>query len=118
MSNFARVEDGLVAELTDIDPAGRYHPSPVWLACSAEVAVGWAHDNGTFTAPPPPPPAPLAPPAKAALDASDIVVLRCCEHGVAVPEEWRSYRAALREIVNCASAATALPPTPEYPANT
>lgn len=58
--------------------------------------------------------------AQAALDASDITMIRCVEHGVAVPAEWASYRGALRAIVRAASGdpGQPLPSRPEYPAGT
>lgn len=58
--------------------------------------------------------------AKAALDASDITVLRCVEHGVAVPAEWATYRADLRAIVSASTgdATQPLPTRPAYPAGT
>jgi hypothetical protein len=58
--------------------------------------------------------------AKDALAASDIVVLRCYEHGIAVPDEWVTYRATLRPIAGGAdTTSTVLPTAPtDYPANT
>lgn len=58
--------------------------------------------------------------AQTALDASDITLLRCVEHGVAVPPEWVAYRAALRSIVGTTSGdpAQGLPTRPAYPAGT
>ena len=48
---WARIENGAVAETTDIDPAGRFHTSFVWVACPSEVVPGWACDGESFTAP-------------------------------------------------------------------
>lgn len=58
--------------------------------------------------------------ARAALDASDITMIRCVEHGVTVPAEWVSYRGALRAIVRAASGdpTQPLPSRPAYPAGT
>lgn len=58
--------------------------------------------------------------AKAALDASDITVLRCYESGVAMPAAWTTYRKALRAIVGSASGdpTQALPAKPAYPSGT
>lgn len=58
--------------------------------------------------------------AQAALDASDITVLRCVEHGVTVPAEWATYRADLRAIVSASTgdATQPLPTRPAYPAGT
>ena len=56
--------------------------------------------------------------AQAALDRSDITVIRCVEHSAAVPETWLAYREELRAIVAGTSTATELPSRPEYPAGT
>lgn len=53
--------------------------------------------------------------AQAMLDASDITMIRCVEHGLAVPAEWSTYRTALRAVV-AAGGASALPSKPSYPA--
>ena len=53
--------------------------------------------------------------AQAALDKSDVTLLRCYEAGVAVPAEWATYRGQLRGIVGGTSEATELPVRPEYP---
>ncbi len=55
--------------------------------------------------------------AQAALTASDITINRCYEAGVAVPQDWRDYRAALRVIV-ADPAAGDLPQRPDYPEGT
>jgi len=56
MTKWARIDNQRVVEVTDIDPAGRFHPSFVWVSCAEEVTSGYAYDGSTFTAPPPPPP--------------------------------------------------------------
>jgi len=59
--------------------------------------------------------------AKAALDVSDITVLRCVEKSVAVPQEWAAYRASLRTIVGATTVGDPtqpLPTRPAYPAGT
>ena len=45
---WALVIDGLVQEVTDIDPYGRFHPSLEWHACKSEVAPGWMYLDGIF----------------------------------------------------------------------
>jgi len=58
--------------------------------------------------------------AKAALDASDITILRCYEASVPVPPAWTTYRKALRAIVSAASGdpTSGLPDKPAFPAGT
>jgi hypothetical protein len=51
MAQWARISGGIVAELTDTDPTGRYHPSLIWEPCDANVRVGWTYADGTFAAP-------------------------------------------------------------------
>ena len=51
--------------------------------------------------------------AKAALDKSDLVALRCFKNGVPFPAEWVSYCAALRAIV--VSGVGPMPVQPAYP---
>ncbi|VVO92667.1 hypothetical protein PS870_02401 [Pseudomonas fluorescens] len=48
---WARIEDGTVAETTDIDPAGRFHESLIWLPCGVEVDQRWHWNGHTFTPP-------------------------------------------------------------------
>jgi hypothetical protein len=57
--------------------------------------------------------------AMAALDKSDVTVLRCMENSVAVPPEWAAYRGLLRAIIGSSSdAPAALPSVPPYPSGT
>lgn len=48
---WALVIDGIVTEVTDIDPDGRFHPSLRWEKCSASVQPGWTFDGSKFAAP-------------------------------------------------------------------
>ncbi len=50
---WARIEGGIVRELTDQDPAGRWHESIVWVPCDALVEVGDGYDGTDFGPPPP-----------------------------------------------------------------
>lgn len=50
MQIWARIENGVVMELTDIDPEGRFHPSLVWVECPDEVVPGYLYD-GEFSPP-------------------------------------------------------------------
>lgn len=58
--------------------------------------------------------------AKAALEASDVTVMRCAEARVLVPEAWRDYRQALRAIIASESgdADAGLPTRPPFPEGT
>ncbi len=56
--------------------------------------------------------------AQAALEKSDVNILRMYEAGVPVPVAWRDYRVSLRAIVSGASEAVVLPATPAYVAGT
>ena len=49
-----------------------------------------------------------------ALAQSDITCLRALEHGTQIPDDWKDYRASLREIASGASPGP-LPEMPDYP---
>lgn len=51
--NWARIDGDRVAEITDIDPEGRFHSSIKWIECSTEVRPGWSYDAGRFSPPAP-----------------------------------------------------------------
>lgn len=56
---WARIEDGRVYELTDIDPEGRFPPGAyLWVECSEDVRQGWTYIDGVFAPYVPPPPTP------------------------------------------------------------
>lgn len=54
MSKWALINDGLVHEITEDNPAGRYHPALVWIDVSdiTGIEVGWLYQGGTFSIPP------------------------------------------------------------------
>ena len=55
-----RIENGVVVETTDIDPAGRFHPSLVWVEDKdAQAHQGWLWNGSALTPPPAPSPEPL-----------------------------------------------------------
>lgn len=51
MTMWARIENGTVAEITNIDPVGRFHPSLAWVKCDAEPSDGWLYDGAAFSPP-------------------------------------------------------------------
>ena len=101
--NWALVIDDIVIERTEIDPAGRFHESLIWVECTESVVPGWTYMNGKFSAPVVTTPsfswADFQAQAQAALSKSDEVILRCFESEVAVPSEWVTYCSSLREII-------------------
>jgi len=48
---WALIINGVVAETTDIDPAGRFHPNFQWVECPEYVKQGWRYDGESFFAP-------------------------------------------------------------------
>jgi hypothetical protein len=60
MKTYARIQDGLVAELlqTDGDITSLFNPALTWVDVSSQsdIAEGWHFDGTNFTPPPPPPP--------------------------------------------------------------
>lgn len=52
--------------------------------------------------------------AKMALLKSDIVIWRCYENGITVPDDWKDYRSTLRDIASNRSHVS-LPSPPPYP---
>lgn len=62
MSLYARIENGLAAEIVTL-PAGvtpdkAFHPSLVFHAADANVRAGWVFADGVFSPPAPPQPSP------------------------------------------------------------
>lgn len=51
---WAIIEGDRVAEITDINPDGRFHESLVWVECAASVVEGDTYSDGVFSKPPPP----------------------------------------------------------------
>lgn len=104
MNYWALIIDGRVAEITDIDPADRFHPDLEFRPCPDDVQVGYLFFDGTFS------PAPeqkiddvvRAEQVRAQrndlISQTDWVILRATELGQPVPGEWLKYRTALRDI--------------------
>lgn len=53
---WALIKNGVVAEVTSLDPGGRFHPALLWQPCAEEVQPGWLYRDGGFS--PPAAPAP------------------------------------------------------------
>jgi hypothetical protein len=72
MKAYARIQDGLVAELltTDGDITSMFNPALVWVDVSSQATIveGWHFDGAEFT-PPPAPPTPAPAPTLAELRA-------------------------------------------------
>lgn len=49
---WALVQNGVVVEVTDVDPEGRFHPDLTWNPCGEEVKFGWTCLDGEFNEPP------------------------------------------------------------------
>jgi hypothetical protein len=65
MKTYARIQDGLVAEMleTDSDISQMFNPGLTWVdvAAVAGIAEGWSFDGTTFAPPQPAAPAAAAP---------------------------------------------------------
>ena len=86
-----------------------------WVECPEDTQCGSQYVGGTFVAPiPPAAVVDVKGQALAALQASDVTMLRCWETGQSPPAEWVAYRAALRLVVGGAS--TTMPDRPATPA--
>lgn len=48
---WARLENNVVMELTDIDPEGRFHPSLIWVECPEDTQYGYIYDGTNFYPP-------------------------------------------------------------------
>ena len=53
---WVRIENGIVIEITDIDPKERFvkEIEAQFFSCSEEVEQGWSCKNGAFSKPTPP----------------------------------------------------------------
>lgn len=119
---FALIYAGSIVQ---IEPAEfDVNSAMTWVDISAVTPapqVGWSavETNGAWSfVAPVVAPVNFAPLAQAALDKSDVTVIRCFEHGVAVPSDWTAYRAVLRAIVAGTSVVSELPVAPAYPVGT
>ena len=93
------VAPGYVSQPGESDPLPTWPPQPGELPSYDVWALALAN-------------APLVAQAQAALDKSDVQVLRCYEGGAPLPATWVAYRQQLRDIVSEKAAG----PVPEHPA--
>lgn len=93
-----------------------------WRAVNSSSDIDPATETYSATQPAPIVPAAhkvLQMAAQTALDATDLVCLRCYKAGVTFPAAWQTYTTALRAIVNGTdTTSTSLPAQPAYPAGT
>lgn len=82
----------------------------------SEAIIGGTYSAGEFAPPTPPAPTDVQYKILAAgeLYKSDITLMRCVENDVEIPGTWKTYRAALREIV-AGDETGPLPARPAYP---
>ncbi|WP_445571406.1 phage tail assembly chaperone [Pseudomonas sp. E102] len=48
---WALIQDSVVHEVTEVDPAGRFHPDLMWKPCGEEISHGWRYDGEAFVEP-------------------------------------------------------------------
>lgn len=96
--NWARINDkGVVIEVTDIDPAGRFAPSIVWESVPADVRPNSVRAGGKWTHPPVLPPAP-APAAGDSTDPSAIELALAAKTTEIDAERERRVAAGMRYV--------------------
>jgi hypothetical protein len=112
---FAIVQNGIVVNIAEAEHA----LDASWIPFASGCIIGGTW-NGSVFGPDPNASAKaqeiLALQAKALLEQSDRVVLRCYSAGVPVPTIWQSYRMNLRAVVN--GTQSTLPTMPAYPIGT
>ena len=99
---WALINNSIVAEITDIDPNGRFHPSLTWVECDSTTKPGDVYGGEGHTAPLPLDGNVLAQLARQRRDAllaeCDWVSLRATDSGGSMHEAWHTYRQDLRDI--------------------
>lgn len=46
---WARLENNIVVELTDIDPKNRFHPDLIWVKCFENTTYGMFYNGKQFS---------------------------------------------------------------------
>lgn len=104
----------LILENKVVDIAAEEFPvaEPLtWVDCPDNCASGWTYDGTNFTVPIVT--VDYVAEAKAALNKSDSVALRCLKAGVAFPAAWQAYVTTARANVNGATNTLTQPSYPE-----
>lgn len=111
--NYAIVVNGAVVNVAICESA-EFAASQGWIACEPEVSIGWSYDGNTFNAPIENRPsweeqeaALLRAERNQKLAETDWVIAKYAETDGGVPQVWRDYRQALRD----------LPQKPDFPRN-
>lgn len=109
MERYAKIESGVVVNVTKLDPNDIPTGFQNWVSCG-NAGPGWRYDGATFSEPLPAPPddalvsAEVRKKRDALLVTSDRVVTKAVEKnaidglGVEILEVWIDYRQALRDI--------------------
>lgn len=137
MNQYAIIEAGIVANVVLWDGnAENWQPpsgaTAIAIPVGQVVNPGYTWNGAIFSAPPTPANTQTAVQqaaaawaayqanARAALNVSDVTILRCYESGVVVPTTWTIYRRSLRAIMSATSgdATQPMPAKPPYPSGT
>lgn len=45
---WARIDNGIVAEIIDFDPSGKFHAAIEWVKCSGDTEIGMTYKSNNF----------------------------------------------------------------------
>ncbi|HGW6105852.1 TPA: tail fiber assembly protein [Citrobacter werkmanii] len=48
---YGRIEENIVVEIIDFDPAGKFNDALVWMTVPDDCETGWVHKNGNIKPP-------------------------------------------------------------------